>query len=151
MGCSRLLLIDDSEDDAHLFQRAVERTGLTIQVEWASSASVARFLILRSLPALVVLDNDMPETDGIDLLQEIRSKTAQERIPVVMMSGTESDEVVRLAYDHGVNSFVRKPDSYKEYLACVQSLVEYWFGTNCRAIVDDPLAPAASAAVGRCD
>lgn len=139
---TRLLLVDDSDDDARLFVRAVERCDSAIKVERAACAAEARYLLSRSLPALIVLDRHLPDTGGIELLQEIRMKTALGRVPIVMMSGTEADGDVEAAYAYGINSFVRKPNSYEEYVGCVRRLVEYWCGINC-TMIDNGLLTCA--------
>jgi DNA-binding response OmpR family regulator len=129
-----LVLVEDSNDEARLFELAVQKSGKYVRAQRAASGSEARQLLAGQRPSLVVLDCNLPAESGLDLLKEIRSMESYHRVPIVMMSGTDSDDDVRSAYAHGANSFIPKPLSSVEYLSCINVLLEYWLEKNCTSL-----------------
>jgi CheY-like chemotaxis protein len=129
----KLVLVEDSDDDAMLFILALRQSGRNVSAARAATAAEARQLLAGARPALIVLDCHLPGESGLDLLREIRSLQSFGRVPIVMMSGSESDSDVQAAYANGANSFLRKSPSYMEYMSCVNTLLEYWLDRNCTA------------------
>lgn len=125
-----LVLVEDSDDDASLFLLALRKSGKNVRADRAANALQARQLLAGHRPALITLDCHLPGESGLDLLREIRSMESFRRIPVIMMSGTESERDVQSAYAAGANSFLRKPASCEEYLARVSLMLEYWLENN---------------------
>lgn len=134
MKTNRLLLVEDSDDDASLFLRTVNRSGLAVVVSRARNIPEARRLLLEATPSLVTLDCNLLGATGLEFLREMRANAAFCRIPVVMMSGTDSDFDVGLAYSIGANSFLRKPPSFESYSRSIQLLLDYWFGIHCSSL-----------------
>jgi CheY-like chemotaxis protein len=134
-----IVLVEDSEDDAFLFELGVKRSGLNIETHRARSVPEARDLLAGNRPSLVTLDCHLPGQSGLDLLREIRTLESYQPVPIVMMSGSESGTDVRAAYANGANSFLRKPFDCQQYVRSVSLLLEYWLEMNCPT-----LAPAVA-------
>ena len=81
------------------------------------------------LPAIVILDLNMPQKTGLEVLHWIRHSPLREMV-VVMFSGMDIDSDVRAAYRAGVNSFVHKPSSFAELIQVLSSIHHYWFDCN---------------------
>jgi two-component system response regulator len=142
-----VVLVEDSDEDAMLFGRAIRKSGKNVVVRRASNARGARELLIGHRPALITLDCDLVGESGLDLLREIRSMESFSRVPVVMLSGSESDSDVLSAYTSGANSFLRKPVCCDEYVALVTLLVEYWLENNFVSVSP----PRAQTAYGSAD
>jgi len=134
MNPNYLLLVEDSDDDATLFAWAVKRSGVAVVVSRARDIPEARRLLAGSKPSLVTLDCSLSGATGLDFLRELRSDATLCRVPVIMLSSTESDHDVGLAYSIGANSFLRKPVSVESYTHSIQLLLDYWFGINCSSL-----------------
>ncbi|MGI6106133.1 MAG: response regulator transcription factor [Raoultibacter sp.] len=76
----------------------------------------------KELPSMVLLDIMLPETDGLEILRQIRSNTTMKRIPVMMLTakGTEFDTVSGL--DAGADDYLAKPFGMMELVARVNAL-----------------------------
>jgi CheY-like chemotaxis protein len=139
-----LLLVEDSDDDALLFMRAVQRSGQGIKVHRATNVNQAREMLAEFAPALIALDCHLLRGEsGLDILRELRGRKAFQTVPIVMLSGTESDLDVQAAYALGANSFVRKPNGYGEYMESVQLMLEYWLVKNCVSVSHLQFSPMA--------
>jgi DNA-binding response OmpR family regulator len=133
-----VVLVEDSDDDAMLFEMGVRDSGMCVKTHRARSVHEARELLAGNRPALVVVDFHLPGKCGLDLLRELRELESFRSVPIVMMSGTESENDMRAAFDHGANSFLRKPFDPEQYVKRVGQLVKYWLEVNC-----SPLVPGA--------
>jgi len=87
-------------------------------------------------PGLILLDLNMPRKDGLQCLREIRQDVSLRRIPVVVLTTSQSDEDLYRSYDIGANSYIRKPVSFQSLVEIVRVLGQYWF-----EIVDLPQLP----------
>ncbi|MGC2745721.1 MAG: succinylglutamate desuccinylase/aspartoacylase family protein [Candidatus Angelobacter sp.] len=82
------------------------------------------------LPALILLDLDLPEMTGFELPQWKRTQPYIRRIPVVVLTIDSATSAVNAAYDLGANSYLVKPGNPEEILRVVKSIQEYWLGLN---------------------
>ena len=74
------------------------------------------FLLSRFLPDAVVLDLDMPETDGLALLKRIRRSSYGCHLPVLLVTGTGNQETLEEGFESGLDDYIRKPVSPRELL-----------------------------------
>ena len=73
-------------------------------------------------PDLVLLDVNMPNKNGMEVLQEIRQDAELRSIKVIMMSSTESEEELAKAHDQGADACIRKPLDADELVKLLESL-----------------------------
>ncbi len=106
-------------DDDLMIRRGLQRmiTGRGYNVEVAASAEEAQNLLARQMFDLVITDLQMPGQDGLTLLNNIKERRAQ--VPVVMLTGHGSMDVVVQALRYGANDFVSKPYQPEELLSIV--------------------------------
>jgi CheY-like chemotaxis protein len=88
--------------------------------EFAESASAPR-------PSLVLLDLNLPGTDGRQVLRRIKNSPELKQIPVVVLTTSKADHDVDWCYTEGANSYVRKPDDLPGYTRAIGLLSDYWF------------------------
>jgi two-component system response regulator len=131
-----LLLIEDSKDDAELFQRAVNASALPLDLRVVTNCSSARDYLLGTgefadravfpFPRLIVADNCRESFGTADLLRWLRTKPECQVIPVIVMTGVGSPSLVRTSYDLGVHSVFEKPSSNADLQALLKLVVAYW-------------------------
>ena len=126
----QLFLLDDSDDDAGIFERVLTGSFREIAFTRAKSVYQARELLLNADPDLITLDFHIPGECILGLLRDIRSHHRLMNVPVVVMSGTENGEDVSAAYLYGASSFLKKPFSCEEYADSVRLLLTYWLEKN---------------------
>jgi two-component system cell cycle response regulator DivK len=122
---TRVLLVEDNEQNLELAQYLLEEAGLT--VEAARNAFEARQALTREEPALVLMDIDLPGIDGLDLVSEIRRKPQWRRLPVIALTAhaMRGDRERFLA--GGCNGYISKPiqvasfvEDVRRYLGVVE-------------------------------
>lgn len=132
----RILIIDDSPDDVTLTLRALKKNNITNAVDIATDGEEAlRYLFPPDntpgpLPALILLDLNMPKVTGVEVLRSIRADARTRYLPVVILTTSTEERDIVNTYDLGANSFVRKPVSFDEFLEAVRLLGMYWLLVN---------------------
>jgi len=81
------------------------------------------------LPAVILLDYHLMPKTAVDIIRLIRRESDFAHIPVVVLSGTRSDEIVRECYRNGANSFIQKPSRVQDIDKKVSSFLTYWLRT----------------------
>lgn len=117
-GIYRVLVIDDDERLLALARLSLSKNG--IEVETASTASEGFEAIESSPPDLVILDVVMPDLLGWEILRRLR-ETSQ--VPVMLLSGRDSDVDKARGLDLGADDYLTKPFSFMEFEARVRALL----------------------------
>ena len=84
---------------------------------------------LTPYPAMILLNHYAVPLYAVDIVKRLKSNPRHTHIPVVVLSGTTNDEMVRHCYEAGANSFIRKPASVNEIGKKIGDFVRYWFET----------------------
>ncbi len=79
------------------------------------------------VPALILLDLNLPRTDGRLVLEHIKASERLRTVPVVVVTTSANPKDVETCYRFGANSYVQKPVSMVKLREMVTSLIEYWF------------------------
>ena len=134
---SQILLVEDNPNDRILTQRAFKKSNLGNELVSVADGEEALIYLLgndetepQPLPVLVLLDLKLPKVDGLEVLERIRSHERTRLLPVVVLTSSgEQDDLVR-SYKLGVNSYVRKPVDFNQFVEAVQHLGLYWLILN---------------------
>jgi two-component system response regulator len=137
-----ILLVEDSEDDAELTLRAFKSAQIGNPVfRVADGVEALDYLFARGrhagrnaadLPAVMLLDLNLPRLGGLEVLAAIRKDERTKRLPVVVLTSSTEDRDRFAAYDHYANSYVQKPVDYDQFVAAARQLGLYWMVLNVR-------------------
>ena len=132
-----LLLVEDSPEDRTATLRAFKKAGMENPVfSCVNGDDALDFLHRRGRytdpaaaprPALVLLDLNMPGTDGRDVLSEIKNDEELKTIPVVVLTTSSDARDIESCYKAGANSYVTKPVDLPGFLQAIQRLKDWWF------------------------
>ena len=135
-----ILLVEDNDDDAELTIRAFGRSHICNPIVRARDGEEALDYLLargaharrdvRDIPAVILLDLNMPRVDGIDVLKAIRADPRIRHVPVVILTSSDEDKDRMAAYDNFVNSYVCKPVDYEQFLKASREIGLYWLVMN---------------------
>jgi two-component system, chemotaxis family, response regulator Rcp1 len=78
------------------------------------------------LPDIILLDLNLPRLSGREVLREIKASALLRRIPVIVLSTSESDDDVLAAYTLHANCYVVKPASLDSYLEALLGIEAFW-------------------------
>ncbi len=137
-----ILLVEDNEDDASLIVRVLAKQLPGSAIRVARDGSEALKLLTNwdgDELQLILLDVDLPQVSGLQVLKELRKLPLMRHIPVVMLSGSLNNDDVIQSYDLGANSFLNKTDRAGHMEATIQQVVPYWLHLNypCPATGND--------------
>jgi two-component system response regulator len=147
-----VLLVEDNPDDEALTLRAFRKSNIPNKVVVARSGAEALALLLPgddvgpalpALPALILLDLNLPKIGGLAVLQRIRADARTRPIPVVVLTTSAREEDVVASYNLGANAYVRKPVEFPPFAEAVKTIGELWLLLT--EPMPDGISPAAPA------
>ena len=134
-----ILVVEDSDEQYTAVLRAFHKAEILNPVARCTDGDEALDYLFRSgrfgacpearRPAVVLLDLNLPGTDGRDVLERMKADESLRRIPVVILTTSESPSDIELCYRGGASSYIIKPIRFDDFLKKVRALKEYWFET----------------------
>ena len=135
-----ILLVEDNADDEALTLRALKKNniGNTVVVV-RDGAEALDFLFCsgiyadrdpRDKPQVILLDLKLPKVDGLEVLRRIRADPSTRTLPVVILTSSKEEQDVVNSYLIGVNSYVRKPVDFIQFVEAIRQLGLYWLVLN---------------------
>jgi len=128
-----ILLVEDNQDDIDLTLRAFEKTTLANEIVVVRDGPEAiDYLLARlaPLPEVVLLDIKLPKLSGLEVIQRLRADERTRRLPIVILTSSNEEQDIVLAYRFGANSFVRKPVDFAQFAMAARQLGIYWLFLN---------------------
>jgi CheY-like chemotaxis protein len=127
-----LILIDDDPDEAYILKQALKKVDQDKVLTHFDNGnqfvdSLAQYL---GSNCLVLLDLNMPQSGGLEILKKIKANKQAANVPVVIYSNSNSPHDIELSYEQGANSYVRKPQGLNETVDFIRSLLNYWQRVN---------------------
>jgi DNA-binding response OmpR family regulator len=141
VNLKRILLVEDSPNDAELTMEALEENNLANEVQWVhDGAEALDYLFCRGKYergncddlAVILLDLKLPKVDGLEVLRAVKSDERLKYVPVVVLTSSREERDMIESYRLGVNAYVVKPVEFKEFMAAVKQLGAFW------AIINEP-------------
>lgn len=118
----KILFIEDDQIVANAYRNKLSLEGYRVEV--ALDGEVGRELIRSCEPDAILLDLMLPKVSGLDLLREIRSQPALERVPVIVFSNTYLSSMVQAAWKAGATKCLSKVNcTPKQVLDTIRALV----------------------------
>lgn len=140
MAVKTILLIEDNPSDVELTLRAWDKSHMIYPVVVAEDGRQALDYLLGTgkhagreladLPALVLLDLNLPGMDGLEVLRQIRSNERTRLMPVVILTTSLEDHDMVRSYELRANSYIRKPVDYNQFVQTINQIVRYWLEIN---------------------
>ncbi len=132
-----LLIVEDSNEDFEALQRFLRRSSVAIAIQRCINGEQALAFLYRTgnyvdrqsapRPGLIVLDLNLPGTDGREVLRRIKQDDNLKMIPVVVFTTSNNPKDIEVCYQYGANSYIVKPINFAQLKRDIQMLVEYWF------------------------
>ena len=129
-----ILLVEDNPGDIRLTIEALKESKINNVLNYVEDGNQALAYLQKegkykdvSTPDLILLDLDMPNVSGREVLESVKQDPELKRIPIVVLTISESDQDVLKAYDMQANAYVRKPIDLDQFIKVVQSIEDFWF------------------------
>jgi CheY-like chemotaxis protein len=126
-----IVMVEDDEGHARLIERNIRRAGVNNEImAFKDGTSALAYLLgadgtgeengARSL--LILLDLNLPDMTGVDILAKVKSNTYLKRSPVIVLTTTDDQREIKRCYDLGANVYITKPVNYESFANAIQQL-----------------------------
>ncbi len=123
-----ILLIEDDPGHARLIEKNVRRAGVANQITHMLDGTTAlehlfgRGEHTKADPMLVLLDLNLPDMSGTDILARIKADPVLKRTPVIVLTTTDDRTEIQRCYDLGCNVYITKPVEYEGFASAIRQL-----------------------------
>mgnify|MGYP000341222241 CR=1 FL=1 len=129
-----ILLAEDNPGDVRLTEKALERGKLANNLHVTTNGVEALQFLRQEAeyddaprPDLILLDLNMPRKDGQEVLEELQADDDLRRIPVVVLTSSESESDIAKSYELSANAYLTKPVDFDGFVEIVNRLDDFWF------------------------
>jgi len=131
-----ILLVEDNLADIRLIQEALKSTATRSELVVVRDGIAAMSYLRQAgvdldalLPDLVLLDLNLPKQDGREVLAQIKADPQLKRLPVVVLTTSQSEEDILHSYNLHVNCYIVKSRNLTQLFETVRGIEEFWLGT----------------------
>jgi len=126
-----IIMIEDDEGHARLIERNIRRSGVNNEImPFTDGTSAVNYLFGRSgsgverkdQAMLVLLDLNLPDMTGIDILRRIKENDYLKSTPVVVLTTTDDSHEIKRCYELGCNVYITKPVNYESFANAIRQL-----------------------------
>ena len=128
-----ILLVEDNPGDARLTIEAFKEAKVANRLSHVLDGVEAIAFVRREgkyteapRPDLILLDLNLPRKDGREVLAELKSDDKYKRIPVVVLTTSQSEEDIYRVYHLHANCYVSKPVDLNQFMRVVRSIEDFW-------------------------
>lgn len=126
-----IIMIEDDEGHARLIEKNIRRAGVNNEiVPFVSGTEALDFLfgadgsgeVSARKQLLMLLDLNLPDMSGVDILEKVKANTHTKRTPVVVLTTTDDEREIQRCYDLGANVYITKPVQYDSFANAIRQL-----------------------------
>lgn len=125
-----IVMVEDDEGHARLIEKNLRRAGIMNELVHLDTGSKAldyffkssNELITQSLPLLILLDLNLPEVDGFEILKRLKADDRTKHVPIIVLTTTDNPKEIQRCYDLGCNVYIIKPVEYDSFADSIRKL-----------------------------
>ncbi len=126
-----IVMVEDDDGHARLIERNIRRAGVQNEiVTFTDGTSALKYLFgsdgtgfAKSRCALLILlDLNLPDMSGVDILAKVKGNEHLKRSPVVVLTTTDDEREIQRCYDLGANVYITKPVNYENFANAIRQL-----------------------------
>lgn len=126
-----IIMIEDDEGHARLIEKNIRRAGVANQIlPFTNGTEALAFLmgpdgtgaVNKGRQLLVLLDLNLPDMTGVDILEKVKGNEHTKRSPVVVLTTTDDQREIQRCYDLGANVYITKPVDYDGFANAIRQL-----------------------------
>ena len=126
-----IIMIEDDEGHARLIEKNIRRAGVSNEIiPFANGTDALNYLfgadgsgaVSAGRQLLILLDLNLPDMGGVDILEKVKANTHTKRSPVVVLTTTDDSREIQRCYDLGANVYITKPVDYDGFANAIRQL-----------------------------
>ena len=127
----RIVMIEDDEGHARLIEKNIRRAGVGNEIiPFVNGTDALNYLLgddrsgvaSSGRQQLILLDLNLPDMTGIDILQKLKGNKHTKRSPIVVLTTTDDSREIQRCYDLGANVYITKPVNYEGFANAIRQL-----------------------------
>ena len=132
-----ILIVEDSDEDFFITRRSFKKAGCSNPLFRCEDGDEALDFLYRRgeyrnpktspRPVIILLDLNLPGTDGREVLEAVKADDNLQKIPVIVFTTSDAEQDIKRCYEAGANSYIHKPVEMSEFIQALARLQEYWF------------------------
>lgn len=130
---TKIVLVEDNPADAQLAHLAFKSISPEANViNFSNGKDFLDHLDQSNIEpiSLVLLDLNMPQMNGTEVLKTLQKNKSWAKIPVVVFSSSKQEDDIQSCYDLGANAYVTKPFDYSEFEQTIEAIARFWGNLN---------------------
>ncbi len=128
-----ILLVEDNEGDVGLVEEVFEEAKIRNILHVAEDGEEAMLFLHKEgpytdvpTPDIILLDLNLPQKDGREVLEEIKTDEHLKRIPVVVLTTSKAEEDILKSYNLHANSYITKPVDFDQFIKVIRAIEDFW-------------------------
>jgi CheY-like chemotaxis protein len=126
-----IVMIEDDDGHARLIERNIRRSGVNNEIlAFTNGTDALSFLLgsghggraYRGEALLILLDLNLPDMTGIDILRKVKDNDVLKCAPVVVLTTTDDAQEIKRCYELGANVYITKPVHYESFANAIRQL-----------------------------
>ena len=126
-----IVMVEDDEGHARLIEKNIRRAGVANEILPFTNGTEALAFLLgpdgsgvvnKGRQLLILLDLNLPDMTGVDILEKIKGNEHIRRCPVVVLTTTDDQREIQRCYDLGANIYITKPVNYEGFANAIKQL-----------------------------
>jgi chemotaxis family two-component system response regulator Rcp1 len=129
-----ILLAEDNPNDVEMTRRAFDEGKFLNNLHVVNNGIEAMSFLRQEgeytekpRPDIILLDLEMPQKDGKEVLEDLEDDPELSPIPVIVLTSSEAEQDVVESYRHNANAYMTKPVGYKDFQETVRDVESFWF------------------------
>lgn len=129
-----ILLAEDNPNDVEMTRRAFDEGKFLNNLHVVNNGIEAMSFLRQEgeytekpRPDIILLDLEMPQKDGKEVLEDLEDDPELSPIPVIVLTSSEAEQDVLESYRHNANAYMTKPVGYKDFQETVRDVESFWF------------------------
>jgi CheY-like chemotaxis protein len=127
----KIVMIEDDEGHARLIEKNIRRAGVGNEIiPFVNGTDALNYLLgddrsgvaSSGRQQLILLDLNLPDMTGIDILQKLKGNKHTKRSPIVVLTTTDDSREIQRCYDLGANVYITKPVNYEGFAHAIRQL-----------------------------
>lgn len=123
----KIVMVEDDHGHAKLIEKNIRRANISNEIMHFDCGQPALdYLFSEEIrlngPMLILLDLNLPDMQGTDILAEVKKDARLKRAPVVILTTTDDKAEIQRCYDLGCNVYITKPVEYESFADAIRQL-----------------------------
>ena len=123
----KIVMVEDDHGHAKLIEKNIRRANISNEIiHFDHGQPALDYLFSEDVrangPMLILLDLNLPDMQGTDILAEVKKDERLKRVPVVVLTTTDDKVEIQRCYDLGCNVYITKPVDYESFAGAIRQL-----------------------------